>query len=86
MNPVKLHIVNSQDPVEVQLVCWVREIAKSHKQLTTALQGLRTSYRGLLAGRPITDGERLLLLGVEDALRTAKNVRNMLVMDPDSRP
>ena len=83
---MKLHIVNSQDPVEVQLVSWVREIAKSHKQLATALQELRTSYRGLVAGRPITDGERLLLLRVEDALRTAKNVRNMLVMDPDSMP
>ena len=72
MNPVKLQIVNSQDPVEVELVSWVREIAKSHKQLTTALQGLRISYRGLLAGRPITDDERLLLLRVEDACELPK--------------
>jgi hypothetical protein len=86
MNPVKLHIVNSQDPVEVQLVSWVREIAKSHKELTSTLQGLRTSYRGLLVGRPITDVERILLLRVENALRTSKNVRNMLVLDSDSRP
>lgn len=50
---------------------------KSHRDLSIALERLRDSYKELLVGKPVSDADGAVLMGVEITLREAKNVREL---------
>jgi hypothetical protein len=61
----------TQESIETQFACWIRDLVRSNSELVPALEHLRRSYRVLQAGGPVTDAEEVLWQ-VERALKDAE--------------
>jgi hypothetical protein len=64
-----------QDDVEERILTWIRGIVQSNHQLVGVLERLRHSYKALLAGKPVTDSEKILWqveVAVKDAEKSKK--------------
>lgn len=69
-----LTFVNQQGDLESKLLGWIRGIMASNHELVSAMERLRDSYKSILAGRPVSDTDTVLLR-VEIALRNAARAK-----------
>jgi hypothetical protein len=65
----------------MQLLIWIRGVIESNRELVRVLERLQRSYKALLAGNSVTDGEEILWQ-VEGALKDAEISRTMLEDHP----
>jgi uncharacterized protein (DUF2342 family) len=66
-----------QDAIEAQLEAWVVGLIKSNRELAAALERIRDSYTGMMAGESVTDAEQILA-AVEAALTQAEKAKNVV--------
>jgi hypothetical protein len=62
---------------EEHLEQWIRGIVQSNSELENALERLRISYKAMLAGKPLTDADEILM-AVETALGSVEKTRNLI--------
>jgi hypothetical protein len=62
---------------EEHLEQWIRGIVQSNSELENALERLRNSYKAMLAGKPLTDADEILM-AVETALGSVEKTRNLI--------
>jgi hypothetical protein len=60
---------------EDQLEKWFRGVMQSNRDLVTALERLRDSYKVLLTKRPVSEADHAILKAVEIILNSAKNAQ-----------
>ena len=72
-----LEFVEPQSTVEASLEAWVERLIQSNRALAAALTLLLDSHIALMKGEPVADAGELLT-SVEDALRQAESVMDML--------
>ena len=75
----------SQDSVETTLLRWVGGVVLSNDLLVDALEHLRSSYKVLQTGKPVSDAAEILWQ-VEVALREAERSRSALALKSLRRP
>jgi hypothetical protein len=66
-----------QDTIEAQLEAWVTGIIQSNDALAAALERIRDSYKGMMAGESVIDAEQILAT-VEGALKQAEKAKNVV--------
>jgi hypothetical protein len=62
---------------EEHLEQWIRGIVQSNSDMENALERLRNSYKAMLAGKPLTDADEILM-AVETALGSVEKTRNLI--------
>jgi hypothetical protein len=72
-----LPFVAGEPSPEGQLEKWFLGIMQSNRDLISALERLRDSYRILLADKVPDEAEQAILLAVEITLRNARNARTL---------
>jgi hypothetical protein len=70
-----LQFVTDEPSPEGQLEKWFLGVMQSNRDLITALERLRDSYKSLLADKVLSDADQAVLLAVEITLRNARNAR-----------
>jgi hypothetical protein len=66
-----IEFLATEDSVERQLVCWIRDLVDTSWSVVSTLERLRNSYRLLRANKPVTEAEEILWR-VEQCLKDAE--------------
>jgi hypothetical protein len=67
----------TQSSVEEDLVAWMKGTVHTCQELVSVLERLRNSYKAILTESVASDADEILT-NVEEALRNAKNVRDLV--------
>jgi hypothetical protein len=70
-----LPFVAGEPSPEGQLEKWFLGVMQSNRDLISALERLRDSYKMLLADKVVGEADQAVLLAVEITLRNARNAR-----------